>query len=248
MSESRNHVSAESMLAALPEPEQAPSGSVPVQTEAAPEVLPPPFEGDASLEPPPVIVTSGSPDPIPSVPVRRRTGEDLIGDLFETMHELHFMPDMVSGAEFVQNVLSQTLPCDGMLIHVFDINKREFIVIRASGPNARDALLHITSDPDPRFSQFMRSPGVFKLDTALDDERFSGGRWQKVGVPVETVLVGGVKQGGRYLGVIELANPMGGEPFSDGEVNALDYICGQFADFLVNRPIITDRDVVIGKS
>ena len=154
---------------------------------------------------------------------RGRTGEDLIGDLFETMHELHFMPDMVSGAEFVQNVLSQTLPCDGTLIHVFDINKREFVVVRASGPSARDALLHVTSDPDPLFSQVMRSTSVFRADSVQDDERFKGGRWEKVGVAVESVLVGGVKQGGRYLGVIELANPLGGEPFSEGETAVEPY-------------------------
>lgn len=59
--------------------------------------------------------------------------------------------------------------------------------------------------------------------------------------------VGAVQLGGRYLGAVELLNPPGGEPFTENEANALDYICEQLAEFLASRPIVLDRDVVVGK-
>ena len=44
------------------------------------------------------------------------------------------------------------------------------------------------------------------------------------------------------------ANPAGGEAFHDGEVNAVDYICEQFADFVASRPIVIDDDAVIPRA
>ena len=64
----------------------------------------------------------------------------------------------------------------------------------------------------------------------------------------DVALCGPVKEGGRYLGMIELANPVGDTPFHDGEVNAIDYICEQFADFVASRPIVLDDDAVIPRT
>ena len=69
---------------------------------------------------------------------------------------------------------------------------------------------------------------------------------QKLGLAPRAVLAGAARLGGRYLGLIELVNPAGGTPFHDGEANALDYVCEQFAEFVASRPIIFDADVVVG--
>ncbi|MEO7034662.1 MAG: hypothetical protein ABI548_12205 [Polyangiaceae bacterium] len=63
------------------------------------------------------------------------------------------------------------------------------------------------------------------------------------GRPNPTALCGPVKQGGRYLGLTELVNPVGDTPFHQSELNALDYICEQFAEFLSNKPIVLSADV-----
>jgi GAF domain-containing protein len=68
-----------------------------------------------------------------------------------------------------------------------------------------------------------------------------------VGLALREVLCGAVRQGGRYLGMIELANPLGGAPFHETEINALDYICEQFADFVASRPVVLDPDVILGR-
>ncbi|HEY4157703.1 MAG TPA: hypothetical protein VGM29_06380 [Polyangiaceae bacterium] len=178
---------------------------------------------------------------------RRAPGEDLIGDLFETMHELHFMRDIAVGADFVLTVLNEVLPCEGVLLHVFDINSRNFVVVRAKGAHPRDVLLSRLSDQDALCMVVMRALSAVSLANVSQDARFAAPRWQTVGVAPRVALCGAVRQGGRYLGMIELVNPLGDLPFHEGEINALDYICEQFAEFLVNRPIVLDADVVLGR-
>jgi GAF domain len=178
---------------------------------------------------------------------RRRAGEDLIGELFEVMHDLHFMRDVAAGSEFVLSVLNEVLPCEGVLIHVFDINTNHFVVVRAKGPNAKGVLLQRMPDQDPLAQSVMRSAQAVSVKNAAHDARFNGPRWQAVGVAPRVALCGAVRQGGRYLGLIELVNPAGDTPFHLSELNAMDYICEQFAEFLSNRPIILAADVVLAR-
>ncbi|MEP7053453.1 MAG: hypothetical protein ABJB12_24020, partial [Pseudomonadota bacterium] len=178
---------------------------------------------------------------------RRAAGEDLISELFEFMHELHFQRDFAAGAEFVLSVLNEMLPCEGVLIHVFDINTGHFVVVRAKGPNASSVLLQRMPDQDPFVNAVMRSPQSVAVPDAGHDPFFQGPRWQAVGVVPAVALAGAVQEGGRYLGLIELVNPLGDAPFHAAEVNALDYICAQFAEFLSKKPLVLAADVVLAR-
>jgi hypothetical protein len=180
-------------------------------------------------------------------PRRRAPGEDLIGDLFERMHELAFMADLMSGAEFVLSVLGELIPCEGIVVHVFDLAKREFVVVRAHGPNARATLLHRTADDEPLVRGVMSRGSALLIDGAPSSVPPASSSLTKLGVDARAILCGAARLGGRYLGMIELANPAGGEPFHDGEANALDYVCEQFAEFVASRPIVLDADVVVGQ-
>jgi len=182
-----------------------------------------------------------------ATPSRRRAGEDLIGELFEIMHEVHFASDVAEGAEFVLSVLDELLPCEGVLIHVFDINTGHFVVVRAKGPNASGVILQRMSDQDPLVRSVMRSTHALSVKDAAHDARFTGPRWQALGVAPRAALCGGVQLSGRYLGLIEVVNPHGDAPFHQSELNALDYICGQFADFLSKKPIVLSADVVLSR-
>jgi GAF domain-containing protein len=180
-------------------------------------------------------------------PRRRKPGEDLIGELFEAMHDLHFVTDIVSGAQFVLSILEHMLPSEGVIVHVFDINTRHFVVLRAAGPNAHKTLLHRTPDKEALFVDAMRRTRCLRFDDAQGSAHFEAGRWVQLGVSPKSALCGPVQQGGRYLGLIELANPLGGGRYHDSEANALDYICEQFADFVAARPIVVDADVVLAR-
>lgn len=177
--------------------------------------------------------------------VRRRAGEDLIGELFETMHDLHFMQGVADGAEFTLAAVDSVVPCDGVLIHVFDIDAGDFVVVRAKGPGAMRVLLHRTPDSDAFFSATMRRPGSIAIHDVEKDPRVLGPRWDALGVEPKRALCGPVRQGGRYLGLLEIVNPLGDAPFHQTEQNAIDYVCEQFAQFLVNRPIVLEADVIL---
>jgi GAF domain-containing protein len=179
---------------------------------------------------------------------RHKPGDDLIGELFDRMHDLHFMPDLVTGSDYVVQALSALLPTEIVLVHVFDINAREFVVVRAAGPGGKKALLHRTPDTEPLFRQALRRTRTLHIERLDGDARFSAPRYQGLDVTLRSALCGPVQHGGRYLGIIELLNPITSDPFYESEINALDYICDQFADFVANRPIVLDHEVVIGKS
>jgi hypothetical protein len=178
----------------------------------------------------------------PGVARRRAPTEDLIGDLFERMHELSFMIDLVSGADFVVHVLSELIPCEGIVVHAFDLAKQEFVVVRARGPKGRDALLFRTPDDDPIIHAIMKKRSVASNGSAS----VRSGAFALLGVEPRFALCGAARQGGRYLGLLELANPLGDTPFHEGEVNAFEYVCEQFAEFVAQRPVVLDPDVVLG--
>jgi hypothetical protein len=240
--------------------------------EAAPVVSPssePQLVTEAQVAPAPAFVADGVPQagdrstpvmetprqqqlvgaistiPASSFGTRRDPDEDLIGELFERLHELHFMPDLVSGATFVLRTLRDLLPCEGTLIHVFDIDRSEFAVVRAYGPNAAETLLFRTPGSDSLMSEVMRHNGAVAIADVSSDPRFANGAMSRLGVSPRSVLCGAARQGGRYLGMIELANPVGGTPFQDNEQSALEYLCAQFAELVANRPVVLDPEVVL---
>ncbi|HEV8551630.1 MAG TPA: hypothetical protein VGQ57_21425 [Polyangiaceae bacterium] len=219
----------ETLVAAASEPPVAPASEPPVARRSEPARG---RRSDPSL--------GRRSDPAPGR--RRAPGEDLIGDLFERMHELAFMPDIVSGADFVVRVLAELIPCEAMLVHVFDLGRRDFVVVRARGPHPANALMFRTPDTDPFIIEVMRRPSMISNGAAPKHSRAFG----PLGVEPNQIMVRGARHGGRYLGMIELGNPLGGSPFHDGEVNALEYVCEQFADFVASRPVVLDEDVVRG--
>jgi hypothetical protein len=239
---------------------------------AAPAVAPaaaePELVTEAQVAPAPAVVTDHAPQtgdrstPVMETPrqqivgaistlppssfgTRRDPEEDLIGELFERLHELHFMPDLVSGASFVLKTLRDLLPCEGTLIHVFDIDRSEFAVVRAYGPNAAETLLFRTPGSDPLMSEVMRHNGALSIADVTADPRFANGAMARLGVSPRSVLCGAARQGGRYLGMIELANPSGGTPFQENEQSALEYLCAQFAELVANRPVVLEPEIVL---
>jgi hypothetical protein len=165
--------------------------------------------------------------------------------LFERLAELMFAAGVVPAANYLLDVLAEVIPTEFAMAEVFDLNTRSFVVVCTRGPGLERALLEATPDSDPLVSEVMHGSGARVFRVAAD-ERFRGGRWRFAAAPLELVLCGAARQGGRYLGLIELANPVGGTPFSKGEVNAVDYACEQFAQFIATHPVVIDRDVVLG--
>jgi hypothetical protein len=177
-------------------------------------------------------------------PRRRNEGEDLISEIFDELHELTYLTDIAQGSDFVMAIIRAILPSEAVTIHVFDIDSSNFVVVRAS-PAVPDVLLLRMPDDDPLLRDVMARQGCARFDHAADDLRFESKLWTVLGVTPRQVLVGPVKHGGRYLGLIQVVNPSGGTPFHDAEANALEYLCKRFADFIASRPVVLEADTVI---
>ena len=231
--------------ASVPRPDMNGAGSATANMMAAQGALAP---ASAPAEAKPPVEAKGSTDEKASKQKASLAGKaDLIGDLFDLLHELHFQRDMLDGADFVLGVLADVFPCAGVLLHVFDIDQREFVVVRAVGPNASSLLMHKTVGGDPFFHALMKRHRSLALNPVPEPQDKLRERWQEAGLEPTSVLCGPVVNGGRHLGVIELANPEG-EPFNAKKAKALDYVCGQFAEFLSQRPIVIEADEIRGEA
>jgi hypothetical protein len=166
----------------------------------------------------------------PSVPRVRLSGVELITDLFEAMHTLHFLRDSLEGAEFILALVMEKLPSAVGLVHFYDINSREFVVVRAVGPGAAKALQIRTSEKDPLIAEAMGGRRAVVIDDAKMDPRAQNGRWALIGSCLSLVCAP-VEQGGRFLGLLALSNPRDGGPFDESDGHALTYMGEQFAEF-----------------
>jgi GAF domain-containing protein len=62
-----------------------------------------------------------------------------------------------------------------------------------------------------------------------------------------SVIAAPVMQAGRFLGALELLNPLDGQPFTESDANAVMYIAEQFADFVAARGVVTDPDRITAR-
>jgi hypothetical protein len=177
-------------------------------------------------------------DDLPETPPSSQrvvASEELIGTLFERMHELHYLPSIAAGASYVLEMIEEHIRCDAALIHLFDIDAREFVVARGLGPGSRDVLLTRTPAAGSHLEDALRRQVTIELD--VSGARAQGTLWPRLGVDVARAVCAPVHQSGRYLGAIELARVASGPAFSKGQLSALEYICDQFAEFVADRPL-----------
>ncbi|WP_437636259.1 GAF domain-containing protein [Sorangium sp. So ce854] len=190
--------------------------------------------------------------PAPSRPPRRRSsyppgngrlsGDDLLAELFEACSDLHFLQDTLAGADFILALTVEKIPCTLGLVSLFDINRREFVVVRQHG--GKGALLTRLSERAPLALAAMRSRRAVVVPDAASDERVMDDRWKAAGVELRSVVCAPVELAGRYLGLLEIANPLDGKPFSESDGNALTYIGQQFAEFVGARGVVTEPGLV----
>jgi GAF domain-containing protein len=157
------------------------------------------------------------------------------------MHNLHFLRDSLEGADFILALVMEKLPSAVGLIHFYDINAREFVVVRAVGPGGAKALQVRTSEKEPLIAEAMRSRRAVVIEDASNDPRAQNGRWALIG-SCRSLVCAPVEQGGRFLGLLELSNPRDGGPFQETDGHALTYMGEQFAEFLATRGLVLDPE------
>lgn len=161
--------------------------------------------------------------------------EEVLGALFERMHELLYLSELTVGAEYVLATLEEFVACDAALVHVYDDERGEFVVLRATGPHAERAVGLRLVGEESHLAAALQSEVVVELPKA--DIAEDTALWQALSLDPTRVLLGGVHLGGRCLGAIQLTRGEGSEPFNPTHRSALAYVTEQFADFVINRPL-----------
>jgi GAF domain-containing protein len=173
---------------------------------------------------------------------RRATGDELIANLFEAMHELHFTRDVIEGGDYVLGLALEMIPSRAGIIHLYDIDHREYVVACTSGAGAEGLLNQRHSETEPLLASAMRKRrAIVAADAARDDHVQQAARFATLG-GAASVIVSPVMQGGRFIGVIELVNPLDGAPYTEDEGNAIDYLAEQFGEFVANHGMMLDPE------
>jgi hypothetical protein len=168
--------------------------------------------------------------------------DELVGALFERMEELVYEGNIADGAAFVRDVIAAHIPCDGVLIHVFDAAAREFVVVRALGPSSRDVVALRTVEAGSHLADALRLETTLELSPV--EAPSCATLWAALGVEAALVMCVPVQQKTRRLGAIEVGRSAGRGRFSDAEREALRYVAEQFADFVAERPLLVDADAI----
>jgi len=170
----------------------------------------------------------------------RKSGDDLLTDLFESCSELGFLPDAFAGADFAIDIALESIPCAVVLVSWFDINAREMVVVRqglTSGEPEKlgNAVLARGSEKLPLIARAMRSGHAQLVSGAALDGIAKDPRWTAIGKPPSSLLVVPIRAGGRYLGLLEAADPLSGKPFGTADADAFTYLGQQFGEFFAER-------------
>jgi GAF domain-containing protein len=135
------------------------------------------------------------------------------------------------------------VPSQAGIVHLYDIDKREFLVTNTRGAGVAKLLLRRHLETDPMLHAAMNKRRAVVFADASRSEAATLPRYLEVGGALSLVIAP-VMQSGRFLGAIEILNPLDGQPFTDAEGNALTYIAEQFAEFLSSHGIVTDPESI----
>ena len=210
----------------------------------------------AELSPPSRVDSTPPPSRLPpgGLVVRpakssRKSGDELIADLFEACSDLAFVHDPLEGAEFVADLVLESIPSLAVLVSFFDINTREFVVVRqavtkGAGEDLPNVVLTRASEFTPAIARAMRGGRSVVAVGAECVAVTTDPRWSALGIVPTAMVSAPVEFGGRFLGLIELCNPLDGGPLRESDGHALTYVGEQFAEYLSQREISVDPDYV----
>ncbi len=141
----------------------------------------------------------------------------------------------------------EKLPSEVGLVSLFDMGKREFVVVRQAG-GAASVLCARQPERAPLALSAMRKRHAIVISDAEGAARAMDDRWRAMGVELKSLICAPIELSGRYLGIIEVANPNDGHAFNEGDGNALSYIGQQFAEFVAARGVIVDDEQIRGEN
>jgi len=152
------------------------------------------------------------------------------------MHDLNFLRDSIEGADFCLQLALEKLPSRIGLVWLYDIDRREFAIVAALGAAPPGLVGRRLPETENTLSSAMRKRRAILLSPADIAEHAGaiGG--------AQHMLLAPVMQAGRFLGAIEIADPVDGVAFSELDANAITYMAEQYAEFVAARGVLLDRE------
>ena len=221
----------ESVVAAAIDAHHVPSAPV-----ADPAPVPPHASAFVGVQTPVDVALVGAivPPPRPSI----ASSVDLIGSIFDSVHDVHFAPTVVDGADLLCDIAFRNIPCAGAFIFFHDINNRGWIIASGSGDHASTVFGDRFAATDPLLSRIVQRRGALRVSGEACAHALNLGRTAK------HALIAAASVGGRLYGAIELVDPPGGQPFTESQEHALAYLAEQFATFAASRGLVVREDDV----
>lgn len=151
------------------------------------------------------------------------------------------MGDTLEGSEHVLKLAMAKIPSAVGLVSFVDDDRKELVIVRQSG--GKSALLARQPVTAPLAKAALFSSGnALVIDDAATDGRVLDERWKKIGHTPTSVLCVPVKTAERHLGLIELADPAEGGPYTPQEADALTYLGQQLSEFLAENGVVLDDE------
>jgi GAF domain-containing protein len=163
-----------------------------------------------------------------------------MSEIFESMHDIHFMKDALDGADFVLELLREKIPTALALVHFYDINAKEFVVVKGRAPNGT-SVSGKTREGTGLVGAALVTGKPIMVKNAASDERWSRETYTQGGHTPREIVVVPMRHHGRFLGALELSDHLDGGSFGDTEVHAMSYVAEQFAEFVQDRGVLISR-------
>jgi hypothetical protein len=162
-----------------------------------------------------------------------RPVEEILGELFGKTQNIYDHKDLKEAATFILGLAMESVPAEAGSVLISDINYNDMYFAAATGPKASD-VMQFRVPMGQSIAGFSAMEGVaLAVSDADQDERFCKDISEKIGYGINSLVCSPCQKDGRTFAVIELVNRAAGSLFTADEVNVLNFLFSEFAQYLI---------------
>jgi transcriptional regulator with GAF, ATPase, and Fis domain len=160
--------------------------------------------------------------------------EDRLAVAFEACNDLLFLKNRAEALEFAVHLLEELVPSEATAAFLLDINTDEFRVVaaRGVGARARKGQALPSSTGLVAAASALAEHAVLVLADAAADPRYDENIDGVPGLDVRALLYRPLVHRGRLFGVLQLANGVARNMFSEADCEVVDYVTQQLSAFV----------------
>ena len=172
--------------------------------------------------------------------------EDRLGVAFEACHDLLFLKNRAEALEFAVHLLEELVPSEATAAFLLDINTDEFRVVaaRGVGATARKGQAVPSGTGLLAAASGLAEHAVLVLADAAADPRYDENIDGVPGLDVRGILYRPLVHRGRLFGVLQLANGVARNLFSEADCEVVDYVTQQLSAFVARGTSMPKTSVV----